>query len=66
MHDLEHWAPKFPCGKCGKRFHTQGAVDQHMTQLGHYTFYCKDCEKRFEDENSLKMVRLTKIAFVPY
>jgi len=61
MHDLEHWAPKFPYGKCGKKFHTQGAVDQHIAQLGYYIFYCKDCEKGFEDKNSLKMHVNSKI-----
>jgi hypothetical protein len=61
MNALGHWAPKVPCETCNMKFHTQNSADQHMKQKAHYQHYCQSCEQRFNNANSLKMVRYFNI-----
>lgn len=58
MNAMRHWAPKVPCETCSNKFHTQSAADQHMKALSHYRNYCKSCDRRFDNENNLRMVCL--------
>lgn len=53
MDDSEHWVE---CETCPKMFRTERAADQHMMATGHYRNYCRMCDRRFGNENSLKMV----------
>ncbi|KAH8730373.1 zinc finger protein [Phaeosphaeriaceae sp. PMI808] len=56
MNDTGHWEPEFECETCSRSFRTQKSVDQHMEALDHYKrHYCNDCNKAFQDGNSLKM-----------
>ncbi|KAL5000779.1 hypothetical protein BDV10DRAFT_161374 [Aspergillus recurvatus] len=61
MNSTGHWAPKWPCETCTKKFHTQAAAEQHMKSLGHYQFYCKTCDRQFQNENNLRMHLNSKI-----
>jgi hypothetical protein len=56
MDALSHWKPRIPCETCDKVFLSQAAVDQHMSALGHYRNYCKDCGRHFLNENNMRMV----------
>ncbi|KAA8894569.1 hypothetical protein FN846DRAFT_402905 [Sphaerosporella brunnea] len=55
MDALDHWAPKFECDTCTAKFKTQRAANQHMEARGHWSNYCADCDRRFENENNLRM-----------
>jgi len=56
MDRLRHRIPSVPCETCSRLFVDQPAADQHMKALGHYRDYCKDCDRRFLNENCLRMV----------
>ncbi|PLB44331.1 hypothetical protein P170DRAFT_503010 [Aspergillus steynii IBT 23096] len=59
MNDLNHWAPTFECETCDRIFKssicTQSAAAQNVKQTGQYNVYCRQCDRTFKDENSLKM-----------
>lgn len=57
MNALRHWAPKIPCQTCCQRFYTAIDAEQHMKSQNHYKSYCRDCDRNFQNENNLKMVR---------
>jgi hypothetical protein len=42
------------------KFRTHNAANQHMEKHAHYKAYCEDCSLRFENENNLKMVKLSR------
>jgi hypothetical protein len=58
MDSKGHWARRWPCETCKNTFYTEEAAEQHMQSLGHYRYYCKTCDRRFQNENNLQMVRL--------
>ncbi|KAL3429118.1 hypothetical protein BDV09DRAFT_50967 [Aspergillus tetrazonus] len=55
MDSKGHWAPRWPCETCNNTFYTEEAAEQHMQSLGHYRYYCKKCDRRFQNENNLQM-----------
>ncbi|OJJ03184.1 hypothetical protein ASPVEDRAFT_133608 [Aspergillus versicolor CBS 583.65] len=61
MNAMKHWAPKVSCETCNNKFQTQSAADQHMKALSHYRNYCKSCDRRFDNENNLRMHLRSKI-----
>lgn len=57
MRDTGHPKLQFKCETCNRRFGSQSSVNQHMSALDHYKrYYCYDCAKAYQDDNSLKMV----------
>ena len=52
-----HWAK---CDTCPRVFRTMRAAEQHMESLGHFKNYCKSCDRRFKNENNLRMVRASR------
>ncbi|KAL5342499.1 hypothetical protein BJX70DRAFT_410019 [Aspergillus crustosus] len=61
MNVIGHWAPTFSCETCASMFHTEAAADQHMSAFRHYRNYCRDCDRRFQNENNLRMHLNSKI-----
>lgn len=58
MNDTRHWAPQFECEICDRRFHSQNYANQHMDAVNHWKRrYCHDCNRGFQNENTLRMVR---------
>ncbi|EOA85963.1 hypothetical protein ACJQWK_02863 [Exserohilum turcicum] len=55
MDALGHWALRFECKTCGKRFRTQDSADQHMRDTGHpkLQFKCETCNRRFGSQSSV-------------
>ncbi|EJP61119.1 zinc finger protein [Beauveria bassiana ARSEF 2860] len=58
-----HYPPDFECDTCDRYFGSQHAVDQHMTDLGHWAesseadepdYECDDCNASFYDEEDLR------------
>jgi hypothetical protein len=56
MNAKDHWLPTVPCDSCPKKFHTQQAVENHMRAKGHYKNYCRECQRLFMNEHSLRQV----------
>lgn len=56
---LGHEAPKIACDMCVLRSHTPPAAGQHMKDQNHHWSYCRDCDKRFQNENDFKMVSIS-------
>lgn len=56
MNALDHWRPRVPCETCSRTFASDSAANSHMRALGHYRNYCQPYDRRFNNENSLRMV----------
>ncbi|KAK8149295.1 hypothetical protein G3M48_007544 [Beauveria asiatica] len=63
MNATGHYSPDFECDTCDRYFGSQHAVDQHMTDLGHWAesseadepdYECDDCNASFDDEEGLR------------
>lgn len=50
-------APEVPCETCDGMLYTQAAADEDMVALEHKDRYCKECNRKFEYQNSLRMVK---------
>ncbi|KAJ6190307.1 Zinc finger C2H2 [Penicillium mononematosum] len=61
MNAKNHWLPTVPCETCPTKFHTQQAVENHMRAKGHYKNYCQQCNRRFMNENCLRLHLISKI-----
>ncbi|EED21400.1 zinc finger protein, putative [Talaromyces stipitatus ATCC 10500] len=61
MNALDHWAPRYSCETCPKQFFSESAAQKHMTATGHFENYCKDCKRKFINENNLRMHLNSKI-----
>lgn len=58
-----HCIPNFECDTCDRYFNSQTAVNQHMTDVGHWdessesdqtVYECDDCDDAFYEENELR------------
>lgn len=61
MDAVGHWEQEYypyECDTCTNRYTSEAAVQKHMKDAGHYKYYCKACERKFENKNNLNMVRL--------
>ncbi|KAJ5794296.1 transcriptional regulator family: C2H2 zinc finger [Penicillium paradoxum] len=61
MNSKGHWLPTVPCETCTMKFQTQHSADNHMESLGHYKNYCRECDRRFKNENCLRQHLNSKI-----
>ncbi|PYI00556.1 hypothetical protein BO78DRAFT_329737 [Aspergillus sclerotiicarbonarius CBS 121057] len=61
MDALGHWAPTWPCETCDQMFFSERAAERHMQDMNHYRHYCRDCDRRFQNENNLRMHLNSKI-----
>ncbi|KAL4925195.1 uncharacterized protein BDV17DRAFT_294748 [Aspergillus undulatus] len=61
MNATNHWARKVPCETCHLLFKSESAAEQHMKATGHYKKYCKSCDRKFDNENNLRMHLNSKI-----
>lgn len=57
MNAVGHWKPRVPCETCSKVFLSEAAANSHMQAKAHYRFYCSSCDRHFQNENNLRMVR---------
>lgn len=58
MDDYGHHGPEFECEACTEMFWTSQAARAHMDRLNHWrTHWCNSCQKGFQNENNLRMVR---------
>ncbi|KAF9892329.1 hypothetical protein FE257_002106 [Aspergillus nanangensis] len=55
MNATDHWAPRYDCDTCSSTFTSQNAANQHMQDRGHWKNYCAECDRRFQNENNLRM-----------
>jgi hypothetical protein len=53
---LDHWRRDYECEVCDRAFRTQEAANNHMHALKHYRHYCRECDRRFRNNNDVKMV----------
>ncbi|KAL2823197.1 hypothetical protein BDW59DRAFT_149071 [Aspergillus cavernicola] len=61
MNAVGHWKPRVPCETCNSMFHSQSAADAHMKARDHYKYYCKSCDRQFQNENNLRAHLNSKI-----
>ncbi|DAA78039.1 TPA_exp: hypothetical protein A8136_5742 [Trichophyton benhamiae CBS 112371] len=58
MDAVGHWEQDYypyECDTCTNRYTSEAAVQKHMKDAGHYKYYCKACERKFENKNNLNM-----------
>ena len=55
MDDTQHWDEDRICNTCSTKFFYEFGIDDHYDETGH-EFYCKSCERSFQNQNSLNMV----------
>ena len=60
MNDTNHWDSDKVCNTCRKKFFYQDDIDDHYDETGH-EFYCKSCERSFQNQNNLNMVLSTRL-----
>ena len=59
MDYLGHRRPRFECEACDYAFDTSQEARRHMDSLNHWRVnWCDDCERGFQNENNLRIVRL--------
>lgn len=61
MAAVGHWEEDYypyECDTCTNRYASEEAVQRHMKDARHYRYYCKACDRKFENLNNLNMVRL--------
>ncbi|RAL04020.1 uncharacterized protein BO80DRAFT_486265 [Aspergillus ibericus CBS 121593] len=61
MDALGHWVPPWPCETCNLMFFSESTAEKHMREKNHYRYYCRPCDRRFQNENNLKMHLNSKI-----
>ena len=58
MDDYDHYGPHFGCEACDDSFYSSQEARDHMNANNHWRIHwCDDCERGFQNENNLKMVR---------
>jgi len=50
--------PTKKCEQCDKRFLDRRAAEEHMKAKEHFKNQCVRCDKRFDNQNERKMVRV--------
>jgi len=53
MNAVNHRAPMYECETCSHRSRSWSSVEKHMDANGHWEHWCKKCERKFSNKNSL-------------